>query len=60
MRKKPVENIARKGENAGNQNFLLFPPCFLAFAKKIEFLSHIYVIICKCFQFGPVHILVVW
>ena len=23
-----VENIAEKGENAGNQHFLLFPPCF--------------------------------
>ena len=23
-----VENIAGKGENAGNQHFLLFPQCF--------------------------------
>ena len=23
-----VENIVRKGENAGNQHFLLFPQCF--------------------------------
>ena len=23
-----VENIARKGENAGYQHFLLFPQCF--------------------------------
>ena len=27
--KKAFENIARKGENAGNQHFLLFPQCFL-------------------------------
>ena len=29
LKKKPVENIMGKGENAGNQNFLLFPQCFL-------------------------------
>ena len=28
-RKKPFENIVGKGENAGNQHFLLFPQCFL-------------------------------
>ena len=26
---KPFENIVGKGENAGNQHFLLFPQCFL-------------------------------
>ena len=25
---KPPENIVGKGENAGNQHFLLFPQCF--------------------------------
>ena len=25
-----VENTVRKGENAGNQHFLLFPQCFLS------------------------------
>ena len=28
-----VENIVRKGENAGYQHFLLFPPCF----QKLSF-----------------------
>ena len=28
-RKKPFENIARKGENDGSQHFLLFAQCFL-------------------------------
>ena len=28
---KPFENIVGKGENAGNQHFLLFPHCFLPF-----------------------------
>ena len=28
-KKKYFENIVGKGENAGNQHFLLFPQCFL-------------------------------
>ena len=28
-KKNPFENIVRKGETAGNQNFLPFSPCFL-------------------------------
>ena len=28
LKKKPLENIVGKGENAGNQHFLLFPQCF--------------------------------
>ena len=28
MRKKPFENTVGKGENAGNQHFLLFPTMF--------------------------------
>ena len=30
---KPFENIVGKGENAGNQHFLLFPQCFLSIPK---------------------------
>ena len=33
--KKPFENIVRKGENAGNQHFLLFPQCFQPIPKRI-------------------------
>ena len=29
--KNPFENIEEKGENAGNQHFLLFPQCFQAY-----------------------------
>ena len=36
LRKKPFENIVGKGENAGNQHFLLFPQCFLSFPKQIS------------------------
>ena len=30
------ENIVGKGENAGNQDFLVFPQCFLPFPKQIK------------------------
>ena len=36
LRKKPLENIEGKGENAGDQHFLLFPQCFLLFTKQIS------------------------
>ena len=32
-RKKPLENIVGKGENAGNQHFLLFPTLFSTLSK---------------------------
>ena len=35
------ENIVGKGENAGNQHFLLFPQCFLPFQRLINALSNI-------------------
>ena len=56
LEEKPFENIVGKEENAGNQHFLLFPQCFLSLPpqKKIQFLSNIYRVVCKCFQFGPV------
>ena len=37
--KKSFENIVRKGENAANQHFLLFPQCFVFFPKQISTLS---------------------
>ena len=33
-RKIHVENIVRKGENAGNQHFLLFQQCFVHVEQK--------------------------
>ena len=42
LKKKPFETIVGKGENAGNQQFLLFPQCFLPFPKQIlTFQSHL-------------------
>ena len=36
LAKKPFENIVGKGENAGNQHFLLFPQCFLPILYRIS------------------------
>ena len=36
MKKKPFENNVGKGENAGNQHFLLFPHCFLPIPKRMS------------------------
>ena len=36
LKKKPFENVVGKGENAGNQYFLLFPQCFLAIQRRIS------------------------
>ena len=33
-KKRGVENIVGKGENAGNQHFLLFPQCFLTIPES--------------------------
>ena len=42
LKKMTFENIVKKGENAGNQHFLLFPQCFLFFQKIIFFFeSHL-------------------
>ena len=34
LKRKNSESIVRKGENAGNQHFLLFPQCFLPYQKS--------------------------
>ena len=53
--KKPLEKIVGKGENAGNQHFLLFPQCFLPLENQVSiFFCYIYFVVCKYFQFGPV------
>ena len=36
LRKKTSENIVGKGENAGNQHFLLFSQCFIPFQNQIS------------------------
>ena len=39
LRKKDLEHIVGKGENAGNQHFLLFPEFFLLFPNRISAVS---------------------
>ena len=35
LSKRPFEKIVGKGENAGNQHFLLFPQCFQPYQRQI-------------------------
>ena len=49
---RPFENIVGKGQNAGNQHFLLFPQFFCPFQNKFQFLSHNYFCFCRSFEFG--------
>ena len=39
LEKKALENTVGKGENAGNQHFLLFPQCFLLYQREILMLA---------------------
>ena len=41
LRKKALKNNEGKGENAGNQHFLLFPQCFLSYKSEKSFFQHI-------------------
>ena len=50
MRKEVFENILGKGENAGDQHFLLFLKMFSTIPEKFQFFSRINVIPCKCFE----------
>ena len=50
-RKRPLDNILGKGENAGNQHFLLFSKCFLPFLKQnSNFESNLFFVVCKYFN----------
>ena len=46
-----LENIVGKGENAGNQHFLLFSQCFLPSQRQISILEPHFFVVCKCFDF---------
>ena len=51
---KPFENIVGKGENAGNQHFSFSHNVFYPTINKFQFLTHFYIVVCKCFEFGQV------
>ena len=52
--KVPFENIVGKGDNAGNQHFLLFPQCFHPITGKYHLLRDNGFVVCKYFKFGSV------
>ena len=45
LKHKAFENIAGKGENAGNQHFLLFLQCFIPVPNQIS-IFHLYLFCC--------------
>ena len=55
LMKEAFKNIVRKGDNAGDQYFLLFQQCFLPYQiHKSPFQQHL-ILVCKCFQFCSVN-----
>ena len=44
LERKAFENIVGKGENAGDQHFLLFPQCFLLFLKQISIFEFTFIL----------------
>ena len=51
---KPFENTVGKGEIARNEQFLLFPQCFLPVWITFCHFRQFEIDICKLFQFGRV------
>ena len=58
LKQRTFENIAGKGENAGNQHitsiFSFSHNVFYSSETKFEIFIHIYFVVCKCLQFGPI------
>ena len=50
----PFENIVGKGEIARNEQFLLFPQCFLPIGLLSAIFVKFKIAACKLFQFGRV------
>ena len=51
---KSFENTVGKGEIAHNEQFLLFPQCFLSFGELSAIFLKFKFVVCKLFQFGGV------
>ena len=60
LREEAFENILGKGENAGNQHFLIFPKCFPPFPPKNSIFSQFYFVVFKCLEFELVWNFVIW
>ena len=60
LEKKILGNIVGKGENAGNQHFLLFLQCFLSIKDRSHNFRYIEFVVCRCVEFGSFQKFVVW
>ena len=59
LRKEAFGNILGKGENAGNQHFLLFPKCFLPFQKLISNFESTFILLsARALNLDPVNFVV--
>ena len=54
LQHKSFENAVGKGEIARNEQFLLFPQCFLPVWKTFAIFIEFEIVVCKLFQFGRV------
>ena len=54
LQSKSFKNTAGKGEIARNEQFLLFPQCFLHFWRTSVIFIRLRIVVCKLFQFGRV------
>ena len=54
QKKLNFENIVGKGENAGNQHYLLFPQCFLSFLKQASDFEEHSICFLQMLSIGPV------
>ena len=52
QRKKSLEDILGKGENAGNKHFLFSQNVFYLSKNRFQIFSQIYFFVCQCFQYG--------
>ena len=60
LKKKAFENNVGKGGNAVTSFSSFSHNVFLSSDNKFHFLSHIYFVVCKCFEFGVGLKFVVW
>ena len=55
-----LRNAVGKGEIAHNEQFLLFPQCFLPICKPFNFFIELITAVCKLSKFWKILRLVVW
>ena len=60
FRKELLENIVGKGEHAGYQYFSFSHNVFYSIKDINHHFSKIWIVVCKCFEFGLVKKFVVW